>query len=270
MMKAFSFLPGWLRELTTHFAPALLPAWRALRWKGIYLCLCAWPLRWVPFPVVIPGLGALRNREEACNFLGNFCTGELRSEEVELHLQKTPDALVVDIGVNVGMTVRHWLMIAPHARVLGLDMMQEALDFTSQRLQEQGRANSFTGICGAVTDHRGEITLHFDDALSGTNSLGAEGQQQRTVHAATLDEWIKVDELREIALIKLDVEGHGAKVLAGSSLALQKARFLVLEFHSREELEQSSQILFQAGWMLFSVQGRNLWWHHQTVEKITT
>jgi FkbM family methyltransferase len=253
-------LSTWTRELVTHFAPALVPAWRALGLKGVYMCVCAWPLRCIPFPVEIPGMGRLTNRDEFCNFLGNFCEGETRCAEVETFLRGATAAVVVDVGVNVGMTVRQWFFLAPGARVIGLDMMQEALELTTGRLLALGGQYDWQPICGVVTAEAGQVEVSFDEPLSGTNALGTTGRQRRTIPADTLDRWIKAEQFGEIALVKVDVEGHGAAVLAGAERTLARARFLALEIHSSAELEDCARILFPRGWLPFAITGRNTWW----------
>ena len=252
---------AWLRELTTHFAPALVPAWRALRWKGIYMCICAWPLRYAPFPVNVPGIGTLSNPTEFCNFLGNFCSGELRCAEVEALLAVQPSPVIVDIGVNVGTTVRHWLSLNAGARVVGIDMMQEAIDDTTKLLKKSKPDARWQPICGAVSDKPGQIQIAFDDPLAGTNSVTNQlGVTTRTIQADTLDHWIHAETIDEIALIKIDVEGHGGLVLAGAAESLRKAKFVALEIHSSSEFEEAAKVLFEAGWLPFSMTGRNTWW----------
>lgn len=223
------------------------------------MCLCAWPLRCIPIPVEIPGMGRLTNRDEFCNFLGNFCDGEMRCAEVEAFLRGATTPVVIDVG----MTVRRWFSLAPSARVIGLDMMQEALDLTDSRLRALGGQHDWQPICGVVTAQMGQSEVSFDEPLAGTNALGATGSRRRTIAADTLDHWINAEQLGEIAVVKVDVEGHGAAVLAGADQTLQRARFLALEIHSGEELEDSAKILFSRNWFPFAITGRNTWWRNK-------
>jgi len=134
-----------------------LPAYRRLGWKGLYLTFCGWPLRSLIWPVHVPGYGELRSREQAINFLGNFCGGELLNPEVEEHLACTPKCRVVDVGVNLGMTAAHWFALQPSARVVGFEMMEEALSAATAALAVSHPRVDWRPVCGVVTDAPGEV-----------------------------------------------------------------------------------------------------------------
>jgi FkbM family methyltransferase len=206
-------------------------------------------------------MGHFSTRIEFCSFLDNFCGEELKCPEVEHALTTESSPLVVDIGINIGFTVRHWYCLNPSARVIGLDMMEECIAYTTEQLKRIRPKASWHPICGAVTDGAGEMELAFDDPLSGTNSItAAGGHLKRKVPANTLDHWIQDCGNQEITLLKIDVEDHGVSVLKGATQVLSRARYLALEIHSDSELEGCAQLLFHAGWIPFSKARRNTWW----------
>lgn len=253
----------WLREGLLGHGGLALPAYRRLGWKGLYLTFCGWPLQSLIWPVHVPGYGELRSREQAINFLGNFCGGELLNPEVEEHLACTPRCRVVDVGVNLGMTAAHWFALQPSARVVGFDMMEEALSAATAALAVSHPGVDWRPVCGVVTDAPGEVTLRYDDPCSGLNSVGGQaGRRIRQIRSNTLDAWLAAEGVdgEGIDLVKIDVEGHGAEVLVGAARSLEHTAYLVVEFHSPTELERCARNLFGAGMDLIAVTGRNTWW----------
>jgi FkbM family methyltransferase len=253
----------WLREGLLAHGGLALPAYRRLGWKGVYLALCGWPLRSLVWPVRVPGYGEVRSRAQAINFLGNFCGGQLRNPEVEEHLACTPSCRVVDVGVNLGMTAAHWFALQPSARVVGFDMMEEALSAATAALAVSHPGADWRAVYGVVTDAPGEVTLRYDDPRSGLNSVGNQaGRQIRRVWGDTLDAWLAAEGVdgAPIDLVKIDVEGHGAEVLIGAADSLERTTYLVFEFHSPTELERCARILSAARMDLIAVTGPNAWW----------
>jgi hypothetical protein len=151
----------WLREGLLGHGVLALPAYRRLGWKGLYLIFCGWPLRSLIWPVHVRCYGELRSREQVINFLGNFCDGELLNPEVEEHLACTPRCRVVDVGVNLGLTAAYWFALQPSARVVGFDMMEEALSAATAALAVSHPWVDWRPVRGVVTDAPGEVPLRY-------------------------------------------------------------------------------------------------------------
>jgi len=252
---------AYVRDVLTLLCPSLLPAWRVLRWRGAYMCVCAWGFRTVLFPVELEEFGALTNRGEFLNFIGNVCVGELRNATAETLIASADAPLVVDVGVNIGVTVRWWLSLSPRARVIGLDMMQEAVDYTTSKVASIHAADRWVGIVGVVGAAAQERVLRFDDPLDGTTSLTrSDGARTRTVAVKTLDDWLAAQPIADMVLLKVDVEGAAADVLAGAERILARTTMVVFEGHDELEIRESSSLLFARGFRLTAVHGRNFWW----------
>src|SRR4029077_16402499 len=153
----------YLREVVEEFPHAAAESYRAFGWRGLYLAACGYVLRHQPFPVSISRFGKIDSWGEAINLVDNFGLGELRSELVENHLRSLPTAWVVDVGVNIGVTCRWWLSLASDLEVIGIDMFQEALYFTSDRVARIGQRSRWHPLCGAVGASDGVAEVRFDD-----------------------------------------------------------------------------------------------------------
>jgi FkbM family methyltransferase len=258
----------YLANLLEVFPPASVQAWRAAGWRGLLLSTQNYLLGRLLVPVTLPGMGALRRSAEASNYLDNVCLGELRCPEVEEQLRATASPTVVDLGVNVGITVRWWLALNVRTRVIGVDMVEEALAVTTDALAGLGIARDrwvpISCALGATT--QAAVPLFLDDPLEGTTRLGAAcGTLRREVPLETLDHLLAPLSLARVDLLKCDIEGSGGAALAGGPETLARTRYVVAETHDADETRQMSSALASAGFVLFRVQGRAFWWENPRV-----
>lgn len=256
---------AYWRDIVTALPKAALASCKLLGAPGLYLALCVFVLRRLPWSLQPHPLIRLTNWKEAANYLDNFILRELRLDAVESLLAQS-DGEVIEVGVNVGITTRWWLTLNPAVSVIGIDMMHEALDFTTQRISELGHQARWQAVTGAVGDTEGKMTITFDDPLEGTNSVNqVGGKQQREVEVNTLDAYLSRVEMKNPVLMKLDIEGHAAPVLRGAASVLQRLRWVVVETHDPAELAQSAALLTDAGFLLRHFHGRTMWWAKREV-----
>ncbi len=227
--------------------------------KGYYLGLCR-SLRF-PFAVNVPIFGNVSTVSEILNIHDNFAAGELRDNHLESILRDADDPVVVDCGINVGVTVRWWLHLNRSCKIFGLDMMQEAHDFTLRAIKNN-RAN-YHGITTAISSSDGEeVSVHFNDPLEGTNALNSSkfGAYARKILTSCIDTALSPYGLTKIDLLKVDI-GHAAKALAGANKTLLITKNVILEVHSEDELGDSESILINNGFRLRHFRNRNLWFN---------
>ncbi len=251
----------YLRSLLEEFPHAAAESYHVFGWRGIYLATCVFLFRYQPFPVTFAGFGKIHSWAEAINLIDNFSLGELRSEEVENHLRTSTESWVVDVGINVGVSSRWWLSLANHVEVIGIDMFQEALDFTTGRIAINGALERWHPLSGAVAESDRVVELRFSNPLEGTSRLdGAIGDKLRKIRVQPLDAMLAPIAPRRIGLMKIDIEGAAGLALSGAPRTLAKCDYVAVETHSDEETTTSSRALIAAGFYVFHVRGRTMWW----------
>lgn len=215
-------------------------------------------LRAVPFNVKLPVFGTVSTVDEVLNIHDNFSKGELRYEEIENHLRQEPHPVIVDCGVNIGITIRWWHHLNPHAKIFGFDMMEEAHTFTRSRIGTP--SDWYVPVTCALSARDGDaIEISFDDPLFGENSVTATNRKQkRSVSTGTLDSSLRQHNLTEIDLIKMDIEGHGAEALKGGTDTLRKTRYVMFETHTKQETSEATGILHDAGFQIIGLRARTL------------
>ena len=233
--------------------------------KGLYFSLCK-SLKINPIRTSVPIFGEISTYHEILNLHDNFAVGELRDEKVEGYLRNETAPLVIDCGVNVGITVRWWLHGIANAalKVVGVDMMEEAHQFTIDALKTSGtNSDRYRDCCAALWKTSGEkFSVSLDDPLFGENSLypnKATGKK-REVFSKTLDDLFSENMPSKVSLLKIDLEGAGSAALEGAEKILQVTKHLVFEIHGEKECKSSTKLLSNHGFYLRKISNRHLWW----------
>lgn len=157
-----------------------------------------------------------------------------------------PDDLVLDVGANIGTHTLYFAAVC-RARVLAFEPHPES----ARTLRENVRRN---GLESRVTVHElglgattARAALALDDAQNlGHCTLRPAGDGEIEVRA--------FDDLQlatDVKLVKIDVEGMEAEVLAGMVQLLQRAQpALYVEVQSPEELGRIQATLDRFGYVL--------------------
>lgn len=189
-------------------------------------------------------------------------------EEEELLLLKRflkPKETFLDIGANIGIFS---LLAAHFAGKEGCVIAFEPTSSTYQRLQENIELNSLQNIQAfrmALSDTNGQAELQVaSEGYDAWNSLAKPSSgtviASETVETLTLDSFLSKANIRDIALIKIDVEGWEIPVLKGAQNLLNapNAPTLMVEFTEQNaqnagfSCKELYQLLVEYGYELFT------------------
>ena len=132
-----------------------------------------------------------------------------------------PDDCVWDIGANVGFYTERFSKLAQF--VIAFDPLVE----NCRRIECKGMAN-VTCFQIALGDAPGEKTLFVDGPFSSVALAPYAGAPEQTVKVVRGDD---LAELRQPAVVKIDVEGYEFEVIRGMSRVLGGVRALFVEIH---------------------------------------
>jgi len=175
---------------------------------------------------------------------------------------------VVDVGANVGCFSAYALCRmrrgglfalepnpAVHARLEGLTGAWRARRPGLRVAVRRGAAGASPGRATFVVPAGASVRGAFAH-LGGTEAAGegagqaaapAGAEERFDVEVVTLDGWLSGEGVAAVDLLKIDVEGAEADVLAGGAHTLAHTARVVLEWHGPERLQAVREALEPAG-----------------------
>ncbi|MDO8562106.1 MAG: FkbM family methyltransferase [bacterium] len=141
-----------------------------------------------------------------------------------------PGDTVVDIGAHIGYFTRRLSKDAgPRGRVFAFE--PEPGNFALLRENTRHCAN-VECVRAAVSDSSGTATLHIVPGSTGCHSLVGLAGVPLAVPTILLDEFIAGKNMREVTVVKMDIEGGEPLALKGMSGLISSGKCaLVMEFN---------------------------------------
>jgi FkbM family methyltransferase len=178
----------------------------------------------------------------------------------QLNLNYNFNAIVMDIGANIGIYTILLSHIYPKAKIIAI----EASPSIFEMLRSNCKLNNllFPGsnvllINKAISD-KDDITTEFYEKhsmstmlkefltnLSSTILTNQDELNKRVVRTITIDNLVETTGVNEISLLKIDVEGAEVLALKGAINALtqKKIKNMVIEYHSLENYNYIIKLL---------------------------
>lgn len=166
-------------------------------------------------------------------YMANRLASDFRHEPQLLRVlqrlfAKAPQGAFIDIGVNTGQTLLKVLAVDPNRRYLGIEPLLLCAHTVQQFILDNHLTNASV-ICVAAADRNAMLPFY---ALGGDDemaSLVPDGVRQEThVPGRIADELLAEIGIADVAVIKIDVEGAEARVIAGLRHTLADKRPVVI------------------------------------------
>lgn len=156
---------------------------------------------------------------------------------------------IIDIGTNIGETIMNFAKLAhKNGNVHGFE--PDALNY--ERCVENLKLNNFTNITLnklGLGAQAGQFFIKVDTPSNrGGNKISSEyiGNNTQVVNIITLDQYAAGKKLKNVDLIKIDVEGYELNVLKGSATLLKEftpTLFIELDDNNLREQGDSAKAL---------------------------
>jgi FkbM family methyltransferase len=191
---------------------------------------------------------------------------------------------VFDVGANVGQWSAAFLTEAQRlGRLQDLDLHAfEPSSYTFARLSESLRGFPTSLVRAALCERPGYATLHVATPGAGRNSLHAPlaasaGIATEQVHTTTVDLYAAGLGIDQIALVKIDTEGHDLAVLRGAYEMLAEQRIAVTQFEynsrwveARSFLRDAFEFLLPMGYRVGKLTPRGVEFYTQWAADLET
>jgi len=165
--------------------------------------------------------------------------GEVISENVYRCDVIERGACVFDCGANIGVFCCYAAALAgPKGRVYAWEPVAQVCDVLLSNVQENDQ-EQVVCIRKGLADRQGTATIHVPASHSNCSSLenGVEGRPEE-IEVTTLDAEVERLGVRQVDLIKIDVEGYEEQVLRGAAETLRAFRpaLAMAAYHHKEDL----------------------------------
>jgi FkbM family methyltransferase len=143
-----------------------------------------------------------------------------------------PRTCVVDVGANVGFFTRRFAAwVSEGGKVLAIEPEDVNYARLERAISQAGLEKVVETVKGAVAEMTGQGWLEINPGHPGDHKLGTETGNVR-VDLWALDDLLAARGWPEVSLIKVDVQGAEARVLAGAEETIKRyhpAVFLELD-----------------------------------------
>lgn len=160
--------------------------------------------------------------------------GRYQSEIVGLYTRLLRRGMVVaDVGAHVGYhTVRFARLIGPTGKVFAFEPCPATFDVLKRNVRRHKLSNVVLEPM-AVTGRSGRIPLYFSYSSLGNSVVRMSGAEHVLVDCVSLDEYFDRARIRNVDLVKINVEGAEVDVLQGmrTLLAHSPGARLITEFY---------------------------------------
>ena len=159
-----------------------------------------------------------------------FMHGEFEEPEavfIESRLKLRAGAVVLDVGANIGLHSLRAARLHEVGQVFAFEPGRATFAMLERNIARNRLAEKIRAYPLAVSARAGRADFHFcaDDAYSSlTPDNRRPVQQTYAVTVTSLDEWCAAEAIDRIDLIKIDVEGGEADVIAGALAVLTRHR----------------------------------------------
>jgi FkbM family methyltransferase len=169
---------------------------------------------------------------EDLTIVPSLVSGDYERAEFEaLEELLRPGDIVIDVGANVGLhAVFCGARVGPEGRVLAFEPEPVNHGYLVRNVERNGLRNVDVFLKGAG-GRSGTLRLYLAPGNVGTHSAAAiEGGAAIDVEIVRLDDFLR-DRVRRVDLVKIDVEGYEAHVMAGLEETVARDRpALLIEF----------------------------------------
>jgi FkbM family methyltransferase len=187
-------------------------------------------------PILTPDQFLIESPEELVSYWSFFVEKETLACECIQALISEPDPTVIDIGANAGLFTHRVWTLNPKTRFI----VFEPLPKMAEKIARWGKTTGadLTLYNKAVADRVGTFAFYASaDNDTAASLIKPEGTKKNKldVPVVTLDSVI-TDE--KILLVKIDAEGVECEALSGARQILERTRFLIVEAHTKTDLER--------------------------------
>lgn len=204
--------------------------------------------------------------------LGNFsCFSEYlnsnflsSAEQCLLTTHSFPEGDVLDVGAHIGFVSLLMARRYPDRIIHAFEGSPSTHESLVGNLKLNGM-KSVNAYNVAIADHEGRLDFEADPRYRATNGIALESDTHKvSVPCVTIDDFVRRQNINQIALLKIDVEGYEDVVLKGAENTLENTHMVFYEVcpsNTRKagtDISLPFRILTKHGFNIHRLQGEKL------------
>ncbi|MBK9099381.1 MAG: FkbM family methyltransferase [bacterium] len=172
-------------------------------------------------------------------FLGYDRSNPSRNGEYKfLHSYIKDNMTIIDAGAHDGTYAEYIFNLVPSVTIHCFEPTASAYKELTARLTKEIKAGKLIANNTGLNTETGEAELFIYNELDQRNSLHLNPAHEydssllhrEKIMLTTLDDYIEKNNISNVDFLKIDVEGHEAKVIEGASNALKKKIIRCIQF----------------------------------------
>jgi FkbM family methyltransferase len=178
---------------------------------------------------------SVRPLDDARVFLRSGSSDPIVVYETFLNLYHVPPSdvgevrSVLDLGCNIGLTLAHYAVLFPNARLLGVELDPGSASIA--RLNVFGWKNRCKIITGAAWVRNEPVEFGSNTGEEYGSRIGGKGMKQSSP-GYSIDAFIEMLDVQEVDFLKMDIEGAEIQLLTENILEWpKKVKTMLIELH---------------------------------------
>jgi FkbM family methyltransferase len=205
-----------------------------------------------------------RNLARAARFLTNTArldikndmhtNGELLVQKVILkHFPTDRDLVVFDVGANIGEWSAQLLKATEyrsgsHSLLCAFEPVSSTMRMLQANLQGLSSGWNVMPVQRALSDRQCVSRISVVEESCGINAIVPDPKvaikRTEEIELTTIDDYCQANDISELALLKIDAEGHDFFVLRGARRSLEQKKIHVVQFEYNSRWVWSRATLF--------------------------
>ncbi|MBL7965022.1 MAG: FkbM family methyltransferase [Flavobacteriales bacterium] len=136
--------------------------------------------------------------------------------------------VIIDLGANIGLTVRYWSAGSPQAKIIAVEPDEENFSMLQANTSGMKDVHCIKAAIWPVHEQ-----LHLNKAAKRSSSFHVEAVNTGgDVEVITMSDLFKKYNIDRVSLLKIDIEGAELELFSGPDLSwLERVDALAIELH---------------------------------------